>query len=360
MRHKLLFGLIVLGLAALLLCLFWTKNWLPAFNSPPPFDQTNQPTTSEAKPDSTQPDKSSFNFEELTIPYLRQRTYQSQLAALEPFADNANFSSYLTSYNSDGLRINALLTKPKGEMPASGWPAVIFIHGYIPPMQYRTTERYQDYVNYLARNGLVVLKIDLRGHGSSQGQAGGAYYSSDYIIDTLNARAALQASGFVNPQQIGLWGHSMAGNVVLRSLAARPEIPAAVIWAGAVYSYQDMQQYGISDNSYRPPMQQSQRSEARRRLFEEHGQFDPQQPFWQQVAATNYLKDLRGAIQLHHAANDSVVNIAYSQNLERLLTEAGVTQQFFTYQSGGHNLDGSSFTQAMQRSVEFYRQYLGK
>lgn len=297
-------------------------------------------------------------FREMTIPYLRARTYESSLAELKQISSNARYTSYLTSYTSDGLRINAQLTQPTGEKPPGGWPAVVFIHGYIPPTLYRTTENYAAYVDYLARNGLVVFKIDLRGHAQSEGEPGGAYYSSDYVIDALNARAALQASGFVNPNSIGLWGHSMAGNVVLRSVSAQPEIPAAVIWSGAVYTYQDMQQYGINDNSYRPPANDSERQRKRKELFDAHGQFSADSPFWKQVAPTNYLSDLKGAIQLHHAVNDDVVNVGYSRNLNMLLDTASIPHQLHEYQSGGHNINGESFVLAMQRTVDFFQSNL--
>ncbi len=191
-------------------------------------------------------------FEDLTIPGLRQRNFDSTLSELESLANNGEFASFLTSYKSDGLNINALLTKPSGAKPENGWPAIVFVHGYIPPAQYKTQQYYVDYVNYLARNGFVVLKIDLRGHGQSEGDAGGGYYSADYVIDTLNAYSALQKTEFVDDSRIGLWGHSMAGNVVLRAIAAKKDIPAAVIWAGAGFTYQDLQDYGITDNSYQP------------------------------------------------------------------------------------------------------------
>ena len=84
----------------------------------------------------------------------------------------------------------------------------------------------------------------------------------NYIIDTLNAKTALTNSDFVNPKKIGLWGHSMSGNVIARALAASPDIPAIVIWAGAVYTYTDFSQYQIEDNSYQPP---PENSESRRK-----------------------------------------------------------------------------------------------
>jgi dipeptidyl aminopeptidase/acylaminoacyl peptidase len=301
------------------------------------------------------PVPSPFPFQEMTIPYLRRQSFESQLGEKRQVGKNSNYTSYLTSYTSDGLRIDGLLTEPVGEPPEGGWPAIVFIHGYIPPTQYKTQEKYVEYVNYLARNGFAVFKIDLRGHGSSEGEAGGAYYSSDYVIDALNAYSALQKAENVNPQKVGFWGHSMAGNIVMRALASKTDVPAAVIWAGAGYSYEDLQEFGIDDNSYRPPSLTSERQRKRQQLYDAHGQFDPESPFWSQVVPTNYLKDMKSAIQLHHAENDDVVGVEYSQNLSQLLEEAGIVHELHEYKQGGHNITNPSFTPAMQRTVEFFK-----
>lgn len=297
-------------------------------------------------------------FKELTIPYLRQRSYDSSLRQLREYSRNSSYTSYLTSYDSDGLQINGLLTIPQGMPPVGGFPAVVFVHGYIPPTEYRTTSNYASYVDYLASRGFVVFKIDLRGHASSEGKAGGAYYSGDYIIDTLNARAALAASDFVNGDRIGLWGHSMAGNVVFRAFVAAGDIPAIVIWAGAVYTYEDMRSLGIGDNSYRPPPTDSPRRRERERLRETHGDFDPESEFWQQVVPVNYLDGVAGAVQVHHAVDDAVVNVEYSRGLMEVLDGTNIPHELFEYAGGGHNITGVSFTQAMEASVEFFRENL--
>lgn len=304
------------------------------------------------------PQPTPFLFEDLTIPYMRDREYKSKLGELKQLSSSSTYISYLTSYDSDGLEVNGLLTQPKGEKPAGGWPAIIFIHGYIPPSQYRTTQNYALYVDFLAKNGFVVFKIDLRGYGSSEGEPGGAYYSSDYIIDTLNAYAALQSSGLVNPKKIGLWGHSMAGNVVLRSIVAKKDIPASVIWAGAVYSYEDLAKYGLNDNSYRSPQISSERQRKRQQLFDTYGQFSKDSFFWKQVVPTNYLDNVAGAIEVHHALNDDVVSIEYSRNLMKLLDQTSIPHKLYEYQSGGHNIENSAFIQAMQKTVEFFNTYL--
>jgi len=295
-----------------------------------------------------------FPFQELTIPYLRDREYKSELGPRTKYSENASYTAYLTSYNSDGLKVNGLLTVPKGQGP---FPAVVFVHGYIAPTIYKTTEKYNDYVDYLARNGLVVFKIDLRGHGNSEGDPGGGYYSGDYVIDTLNARAALSGADFVDPERIGLWGHSMAGNVVFRALVAK-NVTAAVIWAGAVYTYEDMSEFRISDNSYRPPAEDSPVRKKREELNSTYGSFDPESSFWQQVVPTNYLEGVSGAIQVHHAVDDTVVDVGYSRNLMSILDNSQIGHELYEYTSGGHNITGSRFTLAMQRTVEFFKSNL--
>lgn len=304
------------------------------------------------------PKPTPFLFEELTVPFLRGREYKSSLGELSEASGNSTFTTYLTSYDSDGLKINALLTKPAGDPPEGGWPAVVFIHGYIPPSQYQTQLRYIDHVNTLAGSGLVVFKIDLRGHGNSEGEPGGGYYSSDYLIDGLNARAALQSSGFVSPGKIGFWGHSMAGNVVARIIAVKPEVSAAVIWAGAGYTYTDLREYGIQDSSYQPQPSDSERQKKRQLLRQTYGDPNSESEFWKSVIPVNYFSDFKGAIQMHHAVNDDVVSIEYSRNLKRILDQTSVPHELHEYPSGGHNISGASFNSAIQRSADFFKQNL--
>lgn len=316
---------------------------------------SNQPASSpETQIALLDPSPTPFPYEELTIPHLRKKNYKSSLAQLNKAYDRSSYTGYTTSYTSENLKINSLITIPKGNKPQAGWPAVVFVHGYIPPASYTTLTRYIDHVDYLARNGIVVLKIDLRGHGDSEGEAGGAYYSADYVVDTLNAYAALENADFVDTARIGLWGHSMAGNVVMRAATVKPTIPAVVIWAGAVYSYVDFREYGISDNSYRPPPPDSPSRKKRQEMLQKAGEISDENEFWKQVAPSTFFSDLKGAIQIHHAVDDPVVTIEYSRNLDRMLTNAGIPHQLFEYPSGGHNLTGTSFSKAMAESVRLF------
>jgi dipeptidyl aminopeptidase/acylaminoacyl peptidase len=116
---------------------------------------------------------------------MRQREYPgSEITFEEKLASGANYERYLVSYLSDGLKIYALMTIPSGEPPAGGFPVIIFNHGYIPPREYRPTERYVAYVNAFASRGYIVFRPDYRGHGDSEGEARGAYSNPDYTNAT--------------------------------------------------------------------------------------------------------------------------------------------------------------------------------
>ena len=149
----------------------------------------------------------------------------------------------------------------------------------------------------------------------------------------------------------------MGGNVVFRSFAAG-NIPAVVIWAGAGYTYSDLQEYMINDNSYRPQPTDSPWSRERQKLRDTYGNFDSGHWFWKQIPATNYLDGVKGSVQLHHAVDDNVVSIEYSRNLIKVLDGSGIEHDLNEYQSGGHNLTGTSFNQAMQKTIDFFKDNL--
>ena len=177
----------------------------------------------------------------LAIAAMRGREYPgSDLVIEQTLAPGVNYDRYIASYRSEGLKIYALLTIPRGPRPSTGWPVVVFNHGYIPPQQYRTTERYIAYTDAFSRSGYILLRPDYRGHGSSEGRPSGAYNSPDYVVDVMNALASVQRWTDANPHRVAMWGHSMGGYITLRSMVLTSTIKAGVIWAGVVASYPDL------------------------------------------------------------------------------------------------------------------------
>ncbi|MBI4038587.1 alpha/beta fold hydrolase [Candidatus Daviesbacteria bacterium] len=267
-----------------------------------------------------------------------------------------NYSQYIVSYKSDGLKIYAFLTVPQGEKPKKGWPVIIFNHGYIPPQDYRTTERYVAYVDAFARVGYIVFKSDYRGHGNSEGTAVGGYGSNAYIIDVLNALASLKKYQEADPQRIGMWGHSMGGFITLKTMVITKDIKAGVIWAGVVAAYPDLLS-SWRRRSPPPGIFPSGSGGWRQGLTEQYGLPSQNPQFWNSISANSYSKDISGPIQLHHAKDDSHVPFIFSDKLYKELQKVNKPVELYSYEGDDHNLT-ESFNIAMERSIAFFDKYL--
>ena len=295
----------------------------------------------------------------LSIEYLRQQDFSgSELVIEQTLAPGSNYDRYYASYYSEGLKQYGLLTVPSGQRPESGWPVIIFNHGYIPPSQYRTTERYVAYVDGFASSGYIVFRPDYRGHDRSEGQPTGAYGSPGYVIDVLNAAGALKRFPDADPERIGMWGHSMGGWITLRAMVVDPDIQAGVIWGGVVGAYEDLLSGWRRGNRPTPtPNPNSTRGRWRDGLTSQFGSPDENPEFWRSLSANYFLDDLSGPIQLHHAVGDETVPVEFSQILYEQGLDAGMPIELVTYPGDNHNISGN-FGAAMSQSVAFFDRWV--
>ena len=330
-----------------------TFTYTPSPTSTPTHTPTPEPTnTPTATPTPLHP---------LMIESLRQREYPgSEIATENVLTNGSNYYRYLTSYLSDGLKIYALLTVPMGEKPENGWPVIMFNHGYIPPEEYWTTERYVAYVDGFAKSGYIVFRSDYRGHGISEGEATSAYGSPDYTVDVLNGLSAIKTHPDVDPERIGMWGHSMGGHITLRSMVVSDEIRAGVIWGGVVVSYQDLFERWRRETGSEPtatPDAANRRNWWRSSLDDTYGSFNENPEFWASISPNTFVADLSGPIQLHHGTADDSVPVEFSTSLYSQIMTIGRYAELYLYQNDNHNLS-INFNTAMERSIEFFDEYL--
>lgn len=292
----------------------------------------------------------------LTIQSLRNGTYPgSELVIEETLPSGSNYQRFIASYTSEGLKQYGLLTIPNGEKPEGGWPAIIFNHGFIPPTEYVTTERYIAYTDAFSRNGYLLFRPDYRGHGDSEGAASGGYGSNAYTIDVLNALKSIKKHPDVNSNKIGMWGHSMGGHITLRSMVVDKDIKAGVIWAGVVASYPDLVN-NWRRNTPRPTMP-GMRPGWRQQLADEYGTPEENPEFWNSISSNSYLADISGPLQLHHGTNDDSVPVEFSEKLSDQMKQAGKESELFIYEGDDHNL-ANNLGIALERSVEFFDKHL--
>jgi dipeptidyl aminopeptidase/acylaminoacyl peptidase len=322
----------------------------------PPATSSFTPSVSQT-PSITPPPTATPIPHPMSITALRNGDYPgSDITIVRELDRGSNYRRYYAYYLSEGLKIYALLTIPMGDAPEGGFPAIVFNHGYIPPDVYRTTERYIAYVDEIAKSGYVVFRIDYRGHDASEGEASGAYGSPGYAIDVMNAVSSIKKLPEVDPQKIGMWGHSMGGYLTLRAMVASEDVKVGVIWAGVVASYPEMLYNWRRTGSF-TPSPSSRGVGWRTAWLEEYGTPDENSAFWDSVSATSYLADLSGPIQLHHGTLDEDVPLEFSIRLAEQARVAGQTADLYTYEGDNHNIS-ANFSKAMQRTIEFFDQYL--
>lgn len=300
----------------------------------------------------------------LSIASLRDGNYPgSEITIEQTLSLGSNYKRYIASYRSQGLKIYALLTVPNGNKPETGWPVIVFNHGYIPPQQYKTTERYIAYTDGFSRNGFIVFRPDYRGHGNSEGEPTGAYGSNGYTIDVLNAVSSIKRFADADANRIGMWGHSLGGHITLRAMVVNKDIKAGVIWAGVVASYPDLiNRWRRGSGTVSPsPFPTNASFPGTRRwrqlLVDEYGTPESNPDFWNSISANSFLANISGPLQLHHGTADISVPVEFSQTLKEQMTTAGKTVELYTYPGDDHNIT-NYFSSAMGRSVEFFDKYV--
>lgn len=248
----------------------------------------------------------------ISIDGLRSRDFSSTLTIEQQLGNEAGsseysqfygepyYDTYLASYHSDGLLVYTRVDLPPGEMPESGYPVVIFAHGWVGAdgapgytFNYAADSYYGDLLDAYAKAGYVVLMPGFRGHGTVNGvpaegleyiQAydNGSYLSPIfYAIDILHLLAGVDSLNDVDwaawgagdveidTSRIYLTGHSQGGDAAFTALAvsSSPSLEnhfaAGSIWSGSIagrveqgafFGPQEASEDALSDPAYFPHM----------------------------------------------------------------------------------------------------------
>lgn len=285
----------------------------------------------------------------MAIKSLRNMEYPGGDFTIEQTLPNGtNYAQFVVSYLSEGLKIYGLLTVPLATRPEQGYPAVVFIHGHIPPKQYSTINDYPTYQAALAHGGFVTFKPDLRGHGNSEGEPVSAHYSEKYVVDTMNAISYLKAYKDVDKERMGYWGHSNGGEIGLRVALISKDIKASSLWAGVVGSYEDMFETYVEKIPFLT---------KENPLTTTHGLPSTKSDFWNEIEPYNYLSEINIPIQLQHGTEDKSVPVELSLSLKKALEEQNKDVEYIEYQGDDHNIRRNSGV-AWQRTIAFFKENL--
>lgn len=316
---KILFILTILG-AVFAGIVFWQSK--PAQNS-----DSNSPDPFEAVSENENKDSNSF------IENLRARDYQSgQITTENTVSQNGSYTSYVFSYSSDDLKIYGRMNVPTGQGP---FPVIILNHGYFNQSSFTSGDGTQTMADILARNGYITLASDYRGFGKSENDGQGSRgHNPNYAIDVLNLIASVNTLDNADPGKIGMWGHSMGGEVSIRTAEVTDKVKAVVLWAPTSAN--------PSANS----------------AFYGRGRITPSPAQDTEVSQTNDLQYISTPISLHQGLSDTEVDPKWSKELNEALKRENKSVEYFEYPGQDHNFRNLGWDVISKRTIEFFDRYL--
>jgi dienelactone hydrolase len=312
--------------------------------TPIPTDTPEPTATATPEPTAT-PTATPDPYAGYSIESLRLETYgnEGEIQVLETMGQPGNFTRYHIKFPSDGILVDGFMNVPIGE---GTFPVIILNHGYMPRQSYDLLTYTTKYADALANAGYLVIHPSFRNHRGSE--EGANPHRIGYARDVMHlipmARRLSQADG--NP--VGLWGHSMGGGVTLRVLTLSDQVAAAVVYgsmsADEAKNYEAIQGWRREDQNDEPNTDLP---------------FAPTETeLYRVLSPINYFNYITAPVAIHHGVLDDQVPYEWSEELAAKFTEAGVTYEFFPYESQNHNFTGDGYALLNQRVIEFFDRYM--
>lgn len=301
-----------------------------------------------------------------SIDELRAENRDVSLILVREIKGGPGFSSYLYSYKSSGLKVHAMVAVPETPKPENGYPVLIANHGHHPePPKYGITEEGKDWRpgDYYRRipelftaRGFMVVMPDFRGHNNSEGFefTEGMLESSYYTEDVLNLLAGLDSLDRIDQDNVFMWGHSMGGEVTLRTLVASDRIKGASLWSSVGGDIWDQSYYysRYSDptafDSSETPKSVMDRLRGRIAALDDDFDYRGSEPLL-------HLEYLNTPIIIQHSIGDRGAAYKWSERLAKELYMRGMEYEFFSYAGADHLFNDADMELAAARDARFFR-----
>ncbi len=225
----------------------------------------------------------------------------------------------------DGVAIPGILYKPHQASSERKAPALVWVHGG-PGGQSRVG--YGASLQYLVNHGYVVYAINNRGstgYGKTFYKMDDRKHGEADLADCVASKKMLIATGYVDPDRIGIIGGSYGGYMVLAALTLQPEEFGVGV---------DL--FGIS-NWVRtlesiPPYWES----FREALYRELGDPEEDRERLTRISPLFNAKEIRRPLMVLQGANDPRVLKVESDEIVEAVRANGVEVEYIVFDDEGH------------------------
>ena len=284
-----------------------------------------------------------YSFLELQKYIPRPTTIQIEV----PTLSDQNVSVYQASFLTNQKRMSMQIMVPQTATPAAGFPVILMVRGFVDPAIYQPGVGTKNGAHYFASHGYVTIAPDFLGFGTSDVPP----------VDTLEARferpqqlldllASIKSLPFVDPNKIGIWGHSNGGQITISLLEVSGKPYPTVLWApvSKLFPYSILYYTDDSDDGGK---------ELRKVLANFETIYDVYD-----FSSDKFIGNITAPIELHQGNADTAVPIAWSNTFVETLKKENKDITYFTYNGADHNLQ-PGWNTAIERSLTFFNKQLG-
>ena len=246
----------------------------------------------------------------------------------------------------DGLEIPGILYKPHQASPASRVPAFVKVHGG-PGGQAEVV--YSPMVQYLVNHGYAVFDINNRGssgYGKTFNSLDDRKHGDADLDDCVASKKMLAATGWIDPDRIGIVGGSYGGYMVLAALAFRPKEFAAGI---------DI--YGISNWKRTMESIPAWWGAERDALIQEIGDPEKDAEALLRKSPLFHADKIERPLLVLQGENDPRVLKQESDSIVEAVRKKGVPVEYLVFENEGH---GFSRKESQKRAYEAMLAFLDK
>lgn len=241
---------------------------------------------------------------------------------------------YALTYWSDGLRVNGFLGRPRQAGPH---PAIIYNRGGNGELGDLTGWEIAPFVEA----GYVAVASQYRGNAGSEGAEG---FGGADVNDVLNLIPLLKHLDDVDPNRIGMMGHSRGGMMTYMALkqdtlSGAHDIKAAATVGGVADAFMLVEwRPGFASMIGAEPEDDPARYEAR--------------------SATHWPELIDAPLLIQHGESDEWVSVEQARRLTEALRAAGKAVTLITYPGEDHPL--SQHYGGMPEALTWFQRYLGR
>lgn len=285
------------------------------------------------------PDLSQYEIEKLA----ERKSWQGkiELGNVQSIVNGVEVRSFYLLF--EGKKVSGIAHVPIG---CTKCPVIVQIRGYYDRDKYFSGAGTRRTALEFAKAGYVTMAPDFLGYGDSDMPSDNVFEARFQTYTTIASMVqSTKLLNFVDPERIGIWGHSNGGQIALTMLEIVGEGFPTALWAPVTANFPYSILYYTHDY-------EDGGKALRKDLARMEEDFDVEKYVFE-----NYLERIKAPILIQQGTSDQDVPVGWSREVVRNMTNLGVNATHREYGGADHNMI-PKWDEAVRDDIEFFDKYL--